>query len=124
MKRGLALQAPPCPIFTNNSPGGCMPSSRGPYRILCLDGGGRWSLISVMALQRLFGENARGHEVLANFDLVAANSGGSIVLGALAENMPLDRLLDFFRTSDLLFPKESWFAPGYFYHRLTRWLLH
>jgi uncharacterized protein len=101
-----------------------MPSPHGPYRILCLDGGGRWSLISVMALQELFGERAPGHEVLASFDLVAANSGGSIVLGALAENMPLDRLLDFFQTSNLLFPKEPWFAPGHFYHWLTRLLLH
>jgi uncharacterized protein len=100
-----------------------MPNPRGPYRILCLDGGGRWSLISVMALQKVFGERALGHEVLASFDLVAANSGGSIVLGALAENMPLDRLLDFFQTSNLLVPKEPWFAPGHFYHWLTRLLL-
>jgi hypothetical protein len=101
-----------------------MPSPRGPYRILCLDGGGRWSLISVMALQKVFSESARGHEVLASFDLVAANSGGSIVLGALAENMPLDRLLAFFQTSDLLFPKEPWFARSHLYHWLTRRLLH
>jgi hypothetical protein len=100
-----------------------MPNPRGPYRILCLDGGGRWSLISVMALQKLFGESASGHEVLASFDLVAANSGGSIVLGALAENMPLDRLLEFFKTSSLLFPKEPWFAPGHLYHWLMRRLL-
>jgi hypothetical protein len=76
-----------------------------------------------MALQKLFGERALGHDVLQGFDLVAANSGGSVVLGALAENMPLDRLLDFFRTSELLFPKEPWFARGHFYHWLTRWLL-
>jgi hypothetical protein len=57
-----------------------MPSNN-PYRILCLDGGGRWSLISVMALQKIFGERARGYDILASFDLVAANSGGSIVLG-------------------------------------------
>ncbi len=100
-----------------------MPSSHSPYRLLCLDGGGRWSLITVMALQKLFGDSARGHEVLASFDLVAANSGGSVVLGALAEDMALDQLLDFFQTSHLLFPRESWFAPGYWYHGLTRRLL-
>src|SRR6516162_1655165 len=58
-----------------------MPGSRNPYRILCLDGGGRWSLISVMALQAIFGEHAKGHDILKGFDLVAANSAGSIVLG-------------------------------------------
>ncbi len=99
-----------------------MPTESGPYRILSLDGGGRWSLISVMALQRVFGEKARGHDVLRSFDLVAANSGGSIVLGALAENMPLDQVLDLFRTSDLLFPEESWLAPRHWFHWLTRQL--
>jgi uncharacterized protein len=68
---------------------------------------GRWSLISVMALQRVFGERALGHEILKNFDLVAANSGGSIVLGALAENKPLDELLELFCTSSLVFAPES-----------------
>jgi uncharacterized protein len=91
-----------------------------PYRILCLDGGGRWSLISVMALQKIYGEQARGHDVLKNFDLVAANSGGSLVLGGLAENMQLDQLLELFKTSDLLFPRESFFSLTRWYHRLTR----
>jgi hypothetical protein len=99
-------------------------TARTPYRILCLDGGGRWSLISVMALQKIFGEQARGHEVLANFDLVAANSGGSIVLGAMAENMSLDQVLELFSTSELLFPRESFLSFGRWYHWLTRHLLH
>src|SRR4051794_33926817 len=101
-----------------------MPRMSTPHRILSLDGGGRWSLISVMALQRIFGERARGHDILNNFDLVAANSGGSIVLGALAENMPLNMLLDVFCTSGALFPPESFFSPGRLYHWLTRRLLH
>jgi len=94
-----------------------------PYRILCLDGGGRWSLVSVMALQKIFGEKAQGHTVLAEFDLVAANSAGSIVLGALAENMSLDRLLGLFTTSGLLFPRES-LSLTRLYHWLTRRLFH
>jgi hypothetical protein len=101
-----------------------MPGTPNPYRILCLDGGGRWSLISVMALQRIFGERASGHEILKDFDLVAANSGGSIVLGALAENMALDQLLSMFSTSGLLFPRESLFSLGRLYHWLTRKLIH
>src|SRR5215467_16317599 len=84
-----------------------MPGSRNPYRILCLDGGGRWSLISVMALQAIFGERAKGHDILKSFDLVAANSGGSIVLGGLIENKSLSELLDSFTTSGLLFPREA-----------------
>jgi uncharacterized protein len=100
-----------------------MPSTPDPHRILSLDGGGRWSLISVMALQKIFGERAQGHEILKNFDLVAANSAGSIVAGALAENMTLDVVLDLFRTSRVLFPRESFFSLSRLYHFLTRSLL-
>ena len=66
------------------------------YRILSLDGGGSWSLLQVMALQAIFGEGARGHDVLKNFNFVAANSGGSIVMGGLLTNKPLGELKDFF----------------------------
>jgi Patatin-like phospholipase len=63
------------------------------YRILSLDGGGTWSLLQVMALQKLYGPNANGHGVLRRFDLVAANGGGSIVLAGLAMNLTLQQLL-------------------------------
>jgi hypothetical protein len=66
------------------------------YRILTLDGGGVWALIEVKALIRIFGAATRGNEVLQQFDLVAANSGGSIVLGGLAEDVTLQELLDYF----------------------------
>jgi hypothetical protein len=66
------------------------------FRILSLDGGGAWALIEVMALIDLFGGDATGHEVLSEFDLAAANSGGSIVLGGLVEDMSLNSLLAFF----------------------------
>ena len=66
------------------------------FRILSLDGGGTWALIQVMALMDLYGADATGHEVLRQFDLAAANSGGSIVLGCLVENMPLSQALAFF----------------------------
>jgi len=67
-----------------------------PYRILSMDGGGSWALIQVKALIALFGNQATGHEVLSQFDLAAANSGGSIVLGCLIENFTLQQILDFF----------------------------
>jgi hypothetical protein len=63
------------------------------FRILSLDGGGSWALIQVMALQALYSENATGHDILRDFDLVAANSGGSITLGGLIENLSLKTLL-------------------------------
>lgn len=66
------------------------------YRILSLDGGGSWALIEVRALIDLYGADATGHQMLANFDLVAANSGGSLVLGGLVENLTLATLQDFF----------------------------
>ncbi len=83
------------------------------YRILGLDGGGAWALIEVKALIKLFGSGrVKGHDVLKEFDLVAANSGGSIVLGGLVENLPLDELLAFFLDQDkrkaVFSPTKSW----------------
>jgi patatin-like phospholipase/acyl hydrolase len=71
-----------------------------PYRILSLDGGGSWALIEVMALQQLYGEHANGHEVLQQFELVAATSGGSIVLAGLAANRKLSDILAMFMSID------------------------
>ncbi|HEV2215495.1 MAG TPA: patatin-like phospholipase family protein [Terracidiphilus sp.] len=70
------------------------------FRVLSLDGGGSWALIEVMALLKLHGENATGHEVLRQYDLVAATSGGSIVLGGLVEDMSLAELLAFFLSEE------------------------
>ena len=72
------------------------------YRVLALDGGGSWALIEVKALMQLFaaGAETKGWEVLREFDLVAANSGGSIVLGCLIENFTLDEILKFFLSEE------------------------
>lgn len=78
------------------------------YRILSLDGGGTWALIQVKALMALYGDNTPGQTVLADFDLVAANSGGSIVLGALVENLALTEILGFFEDQAM---RESVFSP-------------
>lgn len=67
------------------------------FRILSLDGGGSWALIQVRALMDLYGASARGHQVLRNFDLVAASSGGSLILAGLVEDLPLTELLQYFR---------------------------
>ena len=68
------------------------------YNILSLDGGGSWAIIEVMTLQKLYGRDAPGSRVLKNFDLVVANSGGSIVAAALFLNMSLDRIYNLFNS--------------------------
>ena len=78
------------------------------YRILSLDGGGAWALIQLKALIALYGESTPGQTVLEDFDLVAANSGGSIVLGGLVEGLKLGEILAFFQD---LTKRESVFSP-------------
>jgi hypothetical protein len=72
------------------------------YSILSLDGGGTWALIQVKILQKRFGDTAQGHDVLKNFDLVIANSGGSMVLAALCVNKKLNEILAMFLNSEVL----------------------
>jgi hypothetical protein len=79
-----------------------------PYRVLSLDGGGAWALIEVRALIDLYGEGATGHQVLTDFDLVAANSGGSLVLGGLVENLSLGDLRSYFEDAA---KRRAVFAP-------------
>jgi uncharacterized protein len=67
-----------------------------PFRILSLDGGGVWSLIQVRTLTALYGSATTGHQVLRNFDLAAANSGGSLVLAGLVEDLPLVDIAQYF----------------------------
>ena len=70
------------------------------FRILSLDGGGSWALIEVLTLIDFFGDTTAGHDVLKSYDLVAANSGGAIVLAGLAANMTLGALRDLFADPD------------------------
>src|ERR1700676_3697010 len=79
-----------------------------PYRMLSLDGGGAWALIQVRTLMTLYGESTSGHEVLRNFDLVAANSGGSLVLAGLVENLSLGEILQYFMDEN---KRRSVFSP-------------
>lgn len=78
----------------------------GKYRILSLDGGGSWSLIQVKCLRRLFSDtfgtnDPTGHEVLSYFDLVTANSGGSLVAAAMAENYRLSEIEKIFHSEEI-----------------------
>jgi hypothetical protein len=86
------------------------------YRILSLDGGGTWAMLEARALLEIYGD-LTGHEVLADFDLAAANSGGSIVLACLIENMTLSEIVRFFmdeRRRESVFVELPWFE------RMTR----
>jgi predicted acylesterase/phospholipase RssA len=79
------------PMPTSSAP------ATNPYHILSLDGGGSWALIQIRALQKIFrNDHIPGREVLKHFDLVVANSGGSISAMAMAENCPLSRIIDFY----------------------------
>src|SRR5262245_16470704 len=70
-------------------------------KILSLDGGGTWAVIQVMALQKLYTPDATGSEVLRHFDLVVANSGGSIVAAGLFLNLKLSEIRALFETTEL-----------------------
>ncbi|APQ19034.1 patatin-like phospholipase family protein [Maribacter hydrothermalis] len=85
------------------------------YKILSLDGGGSWAIIQLLTLKDKYG-NINGHQILQKFDLVIANSGGSIVLAALAENYTIDKAISLFKEQknrELIFHKNS-FKDRYF----------
>ncbi len=89
------------------------------FRILSLDGGGSWSLIQIMTLIDLYrsgGALLTGHHVLRDFDLVVANSGGSIVLGGLVKDLPLTEIQLIFEDNAL---RRSIFAPTTGWRRLA-----
>ncbi|NOT51435.1 MAG: hypothetical protein HOP10_09185 [Chitinophagaceae bacterium] len=67
------------------------------YRILSLDGGGSWALIQARVLMDIYGD-IRGHELLRKFDMAIANSGGSLVLACLCNDMLLSEIVAVFRT--------------------------
>lgn len=79
-----------------------------PFRILSLDGGGAWALIQVRTLIELYGASTKGHQVLGNFDLAAANSGGSLVLAGLVEDLPLSDIAQYFMDES---KRRSIFSP-------------
>lgn len=91
------------------------------YKILSLDGGGSWAILQVLTLQDIFkrkypDREVKGHEVLKHFDLVIANSGGSMVLAALACNWTFGQILNLFDKEEIrnnIFKKLS-FRERYF----------
>ncbi len=61
------------------------------YKILSLDGGGCWCILQVAALESIYGD-IEGHQLLNHFNLVVANSGGSLVAACLFNNLKLSEI--------------------------------
>ena len=85
-----------------------------PYKILSLDGGGSWSLIQARVLQDIYGD-INGHELLRNFDLAIANSGGSLVLACLCNDMKLSEIINVFQDENL---RKKVFSQLTFFEKL------
>jgi uncharacterized protein len=66
------------------------------FKILSLDGGGSWALVQARVLQDMY-PGMGGHEILKKFDLAIANSGGSLVLACLCNDMTPEAIADVFK---------------------------
>jgi patatin-like phospholipase/acyl hydrolase len=86
------------------------------YKILSLDGGGSWSLIQARVLQDLYGD-IRGHELLRQFDMVIANSGGALVLACLCNDMEINEIISVFEDKE---KRKQVFSALSFWEKL-RW---
>jgi uncharacterized protein len=84
-------------------------------RILALDGGGSRAVIPARALGRLYGPRTPGREIIREFDFVAGNSGGAIVLTALCCNYTPLEIEELYSDPAILrrmySPKWVWWIP-------------
>ncbi len=84
------------------------------YKILSLDGGGSWALIQARVLLDIYGD-MRGHELLRKFDMAIANSGGSLVLASLCNDMKLSEIISVFQDEEL---RRQVFSNLFFWEKL------
>jgi uncharacterized protein len=68
------------------------------FKILSLDGDGSWAIIQIMCLQHIkpYSPQTRGLDLLADFDLVISNSGGSLAVAALCADLELRQIIDIY----------------------------
>lgn len=86
------------------------------YKILSLDGGGSWALIQAKVLLDLYGD-IRGHELLRQFDMAIANSGGALVLACLCNDMRINEIISVFEDKK----KRSQVFSGLSFWEKLRW---
>ena len=78
------------------------PSTRTPYRVLSLDGGGMRGVYTAAYLKSVTEAFARRRgvaalDVGAGFDLIVGNSTGGIIASALAKGVPLEEVVNLYR---------------------------
>ena len=85
-------------------------------KILSLDGGGSFAAVQAKALGTIFGMNRPGPEIIAQFDVVAATSGGSVVAAALCCGFAPREISELYRDPDsvrrLFSPRWVAAVPG------------
>jgi len=93
------------------------------YKILSLDGGGSWAILQAMALNDIYKNEVTGvakcTDVLADFDLVVTNSGGSLVLAAILSRDNMQEVIDLFKNKtvrDKIFSKLSFWEKSFASH--------
>lgn len=70
------------------------------FKILSLDGGGSWAILQAMALMDIYpGRTTK--EILNEFDLVTANSGGSLVLACMIEFDDMQQVMGMFLSEEM-----------------------
>lgn len=97
------------------------------YQILSLDGGGSWALLQSMALREIYKDTKVGTtcgSILQQFDVVVANSGGSLMLAAMIEHYDKDieAVTNLFLSDAIrrqVFSKLKWYEKSGFAHIAT-----
>lgn len=90
------------------------------YKILSLDGGGTWALIQAIALADIYGLHTAGRQILKNYNLAIANSGGSLVLAGLLVDMTPLEIFNLFNSKalrNIIFDKHWFHIPGFRQYR-------
>lgn len=70
-------------------------------QVLSLAGGGTWALVEARALMDLY-PDLTGHQILNQFDIAIANSGGALVLAGLAADLSPKQIYTYFSEQQYL----------------------
>jgi hypothetical protein len=75
-----------------------------PKKILSLDGGGSWAILQAMALKEIYKDKStKCRDILNEFDVISANSGGSLVLAGMIEyaDEDIEKVIETFKNENL-----------------------